>query len=328
MTGPSNAKEWLVRLGKGPDAKYADENGGWTTNRCAARKFATYGASNYINAVAKREGVPKHELYKEPLHLAPPRIVPHGVSYQLHDQARDLYRGDLVIASHWGTSNYHIVVLRSRPDKRFGRDERVWSAASYCEADPLYYWRPETDGKSQPTCKRCIQKWRVLGMPSVRGMPDDSPDEPVEGIDLPLAWREVKPVGLPADEKPEDVDDAIASRCIARLSYGPPGPEAQARIWRNLARINGIQMSDRDIAAVCKAHPTLSGRDVKNLLKLASFVAEGDGKPVTVKTIEFALQFKPTQSVERLAQARVDDTTGWTPSDPNEGTDEDGEDDD
>lgn len=100
---------------------------------------------------------------------------------------------------------------------------------------------------------------------------------------------------------PEDVDDAIASRCIARLSYGPPGPVNQARIWRALADINGLVMSDADIKTVCEAHPELSGRDVKNLLKLASFVAQSDGKPVTAETVEYALLFKPTQSAKAAA---------------------------
>lgn len=98
---------------------------------------------------------------------------------------------------------------------------------------------------------------------------------------------------------PEDVDDAVASRCIARLSYGPPGEVAQARIWRNLADLNNLEMSEADIKLVTKKHPTLSGRDVKNLLKLASFVAQSkDAKAITAADIEFALQFKPTQTAK------------------------------
>jgi hypothetical protein len=55
-------------------------------------------------------------------------------------------------------------------------------------------------------------------------------------------------------------------------------------------------MTDREIEKVATAHPTLSGRDVKNLLKLASFMRKEDGAPVTAKMIELALQFKPTKT--------------------------------
>ena len=50
-----------------------------------------------------------------------------------------------------------------------------------------------------------------------------------------------------------------------------------------------------DIAKVARAHPNLSGRDVKNLLKLATF-ASGKGSKVDAAAVEYALQFKPTEN--------------------------------
>lgn len=90
------------------------------------------------------------------------------------------------------------------------------------------------------------------------------------------------------------VDDAIASRCIVKIGYEYPEPAAQAQIWRKLADLNSITLGDETIAEFVAAHPKISGRDVKNLLKLASFVAARDGKPVTIDVLEFALQYKPT----------------------------------
>jgi AAA+ superfamily predicted ATPase len=88
------------------------------------------------------------------------------------------------------------------------------------------------------------------------------------------------------------VDDAILSRCIAKLEYVAPGGVKQAKIWRNLATSSGIKVSDETIARVTVANPHLSGRDVKNLLKLARLFA-GDGE-VTAEMIERAKKFKPT----------------------------------
>jgi Cdc6-like AAA superfamily ATPase len=91
-------------------------------------------------------------------------------------------------------------------------------------------------------------------------------------------------------------DDAIASRCIIRMSYELPTPAHQTEIWRNLARVNKIDLSDATIKAFVEKHPRISGRDVKNILKLASIRSKVRSEPVDLKALEFALQYKPTAS--------------------------------
>lgn len=97
---------------------------------------------------------------------------------------------------------------------------------------------------------------------------------------------------------PEAVDDAIASRCIVRLGYDVPTDEAQTKIWRTLADINEIKLADSTIAAFVEKHPGITGRDVKNLLKLASFMVTASKKTVTLETLEYALQYKPTSEMK------------------------------
>lgn len=100
----------------------------------------------------------------------------------------------------------------------------------------------------------------------------------------------------------EMVDDAIASRCIVKIGYDVPEPQAQAKIWRTLADLNSLTISNETIATFVVRHPRVSGRDVKNLLKLASFIAAKRGAPIEVADLEFALQYKPTASAsERSA---------------------------
>lgn len=94
-----------------------------------------------------------------------------------------------------------------------------------------------------------------------------------------------------ATNRSEDIDDAIASRCTARLIYTNPSFEDQCKIWRVLVDTAQAKMSNKAIARVAKAHPDLSGRDVKNLVKLAMLVSD---KKITSKTITFVKQFKPT----------------------------------
>lgn len=92
------------------------------------------------------------------------------------------------------------------------------------------------------------------------------------------------------------VDDAIASRCLARIEYTIPSPEAQTKIWRVLSDGAGIVLSDEEIGRIVKALPKLSGRDIKNLLKLGSMVSNAHDKPITLETIQFVSWFKPTAS--------------------------------
>lgn len=94
--------------------------------------------------------------------------------------------------------------------------------------------------------------------------------------------------------RPEDVDDAIASRCVARIDYGIPDVKDQGRIWRVLADAGQVKLSDATIAKITAGNPKLSGRDVKNLLKLACLISRSRRKDITPETIEFVRQFKPT----------------------------------
>jgi SpoVK/Ycf46/Vps4 family AAA+-type ATPase len=93
----------------------------------------------------------------------------------------------------------------------------------------------------------------------------------------------------------ESVDDAIASRCIARLEYQLPTQSEQAKIWKILSDVAGVEMEPKAIAQIVIRYPKLSGRDVKQLLKLAGLVARARGETqVTAETIEFVKRFKPS----------------------------------
>jgi replication-associated recombination protein RarA len=90
------------------------------------------------------------------------------------------------------------------------------------------------------------------------------------------------------------VDDAIASRCIARIDYTVPTPSDQHKIWRVLADTAEIPLAEAVIKAVVARFPHLSGRDVKNLLKLARMVSESRKQPIDLAMLEFVKRFKPT----------------------------------
>lgn len=95
-----------------------------------------------------------------------------------------------------------------------------------------------------------------------------------------------------------DVDDAIASRCVARLNYVAPDPADATRIWRVLAENAGITVAPAVVSKVVADNPGMTGRDIKNVLKLASLMPEcADG--VSAEAIAYVQQFKPTGALVR-----------------------------
>lgn len=92
--------------------------------------------------------------------------------------------------------------------------------------------------------------------------------------------------------RPDDVDDAICSRCVARLPYPKPSRTDQRRIWRVLADTAKVALPDPVLDAVLRKHHDLTGRDIKNVLKLAHLLRRG--KPLTPEAVTFARQFQPT----------------------------------
>jgi hypothetical protein len=97
----------------------------------------------------------------------------------------------------------------------------------------------------------------------------------------------------------DQIDDAIASRAVARIRYDVPTPQNQARIWEVLAETAGAEIDSGLIKQIVAEYPSLSGRDVKNLLKLAMLVSAAEKKPITMETISFVKSFKPTRDLAR-----------------------------
>ena len=93
----------------------------------------------------------------------------------------------------------------------------------------------------------------------------------------------------------DSVDDAIESRCIARIDYRAPTMAEQHDIWRVLSEINDSSLAATSIGRITTAHPDLTGRDIKQLLKLASVVAAQRKTPVTPEIIDFVARFRPNK---------------------------------
>ena len=99
----------------------------------------------------------------------------------------------------------------------------------------------------------------------------------------------------------DSVDDAIGSRCLARIDYKLPSVENQRRIWHVLNGLNQVGLSSDDIDLIVKVHNGLSGRDIKQLLKLSALWADSKGTAIDLNTVNFVRQFLPTRSLTEPA---------------------------
>jgi hypothetical protein len=96
----------------------------------------------------------------------------------------------------------------------------------------------------------------------------------------------------------ESVDDAILSRCVARIDYENPSAADQIKIWHILAKTSGLAIG-AGVAENIAGRYSLSGRDVKQILKLAGLVAYARKLPaIDVATIEYCMRFKPTEKLD------------------------------
>jgi len=89
------------------------------------------------------------------------------------------------------------------------------------------------------------------------------------------------------------IDDAIMSRATAWIRYELPDRSAACAIWRVLAAQYKVDLFPIDINKLLDnpkfAH--VSGRSIKNLLKLAKLLARKKKQPVSVDMIEYVSQF-------------------------------------
>ena len=91
-----------------------------------------------------------------------------------------------------------------------------------------------------------------------------------------------------------DVDDAVLSRCMARITYKMPDTTSQKKIWKVISDLNDVDLCETSIEEIVARHDRLSGRDIKQVVKLASLWAARHEEPVTPATVDFVTEFLPT----------------------------------
>lgn len=90
----------------------------------------------------------------------------------------------------------------------------------------------------------------------------------------------------------DDIDDAIISRCIAIIKYELPDNENSKRLWKVLSSQFELVLEDGVIDALVDHFKSLSGRDIKELLKLTSKFARRKNLPLELDVFRQCAMFR------------------------------------
>ena len=94
------------------------------------------------------------------------------------------------------------------------------------------------------------------------------------------------------------IDDAIMSRATAWIKYDKPSKDELRQIWKVLSTNYRVTLKDSDIEKLVEEFSHISGRNVRNLLKLARLLSTRTKKAIDVELIKYVSQFQDLDTKE------------------------------
>lgn len=104
------------------------------------------------------------------------------------------------------------------------------------------------------------------------------------------------------------VDDAIISRMTAHIRYTVPEGPDRNKLWHILSKQYEVEMSEEMISKAVEQFPKVSGRTIRQMLKLAKFMAEKmHGGRVTLASLREAAKYHNFSKDEEMAEEEIKD---------------------
>lgn len=92
--------------------------------------------------------------------------------------------------------------------------------------------------------------------------------------------------------RPNDIDEAIISRCAAIIHYQEPDATDAALIWQVMAVQFGAELGQRLIQSLVHTFPGIAPRDIKMLLRLALRVAASEDRELSMDIFRRCAMFR------------------------------------
>ncbi len=94
------------------------------------------------------------------------------------------------------------------------------------------------------------------------------------------------------------IDDAINSRALVHLEYRYPDPQERTELFRIQCAIQQVDAPEAACGRFAQNH-SLSGRDIRQLVKLVKLLALQRGRAVTQEDLEWVLQWRQKTKTEK-----------------------------
>lgn len=95
--------------------------------------------------------------------------------------------------------------------------------------------------------------------------------------------------------RPDDIDEAIISRCAAIISYETPKDEDRRKVWRIMAMQFQQDISDALIEELVELFPSIAQRDIRNLMRLTARVSRKREEELTADLFRRCAMFRAVE---------------------------------
>ncbi len=130
----------------------------------------------------------------------------------------------------------------------------------------------------------------------VRARADDIVQNAIVGVFLRLL-ENLSGLCFLTTNKGTTIDNAISSRALVHVDYQYPDPGGRRELFRIQTEIQKVDLSDAAWRDAAQEHH-LSGRDIRQLVKLVKLLAVQTGKPATAEDLVWALRWRPNGSAK------------------------------
>lgn len=128
----------------------------------------------------------------------------------------------------------------------------------------------------------------------IRKRADDLQQNAIVGVFLRLI-EYYRGIMFMTSNRGDCIDDAILSRATAWIKYELPDEDLSKQIWRVQATNYKIQLTDEDIQNLVDRLSQISGRSIRNILKLTNMLSTTTEETITVDSI---LEISDFQAIE------------------------------
>lgn len=157
---------------------------------------------------------------------------------------------------------------------------------------------PEKLEKSLNKVLRRAERWKAILLLDeadvyIRERGEDIQHNAIVGVFLRVLEYYSGILFMTTNKLEGNIDDAIISRCTAHLRYKNFTGDLLAKGWEVLSKQFEVDLSKKDIKHLCEKWTSVSGRSIKNLLKLTRKYASAKGEKPSAAMVEIVSEYSP-----------------------------------